>query len=291
MADGPLVSCLCSSRPERWGQLQRAILDFQRQTYPRRELVIVVGDQNDYASLVQDFVSQRVDGEGVVKVFARGVYQPSEGLLYALCQARGDFITVWDDDNLNQPERLEVQVDRQLRFPDALTAFAGSLYYFHDSNEVFVVHCEVPGAPAAERVVPSTVMGPRDVFPCPEGHFRLSPAVEILSGPHTIGQRPRLVALGDLTYHHMVGVTHNNLRGHEAHRKLAQSRGRTAEWLRRHEPDVRAALDHYLWDAATVTVSGVDAVAFTHETSGRWPDGLYPVNLQADDSVEIVQEV
>src|SRR4051812_36989258 len=102
----PIVSCLCVSKPSRWGQLQRAVLDFDRQDYPLCELIVVVEDhsRSHYANLVGGYVSQlKRDGRNPIKVFPRPIRSQLEGLTYAMCQARGDLVTVWDDDNLNAP--------------------------------------------------------------------------------------------------------------------------------------------------------------------------------------------
>ena len=126
------ISCLCVSRPERWGQLQRAIADFDRQTHEDRELIIVTDQKTDYASLIESYIAHDLEQpiKAPIKVFPRPLHSQIDGLLFAMCQAQGDVITLWDDDNMNHPERLSVQLASQKRFPNAMTAFGESLYYF-----------------------------------------------------------------------------------------------------------------------------------------------------------------
>lgn len=288
MATDPLVSCLCVSRSARWGQLQRAILDFQRQTYRNRELIIVVENESDYSALIEDFVAQRTEGfDARVGVFGRPMRQVSEGFIHALCHARGDILAVWDDDNLNHPKRLEVQVQRQLRFPGAMTALSESLYFFHDSDELFAVSFEQPAAQASDRVALSTLMSPRDVFPALEHYYNAHPLTHMVNGLSRVGLK--LVTIGNLPCHHLVGVTGNNLRGYDLHRKLVQTQARKSEWLVQKREEITALLDEYVWDGREVSVTGLDAGAFTYKPKQRWGDDLYRVNIRAD-GVEVVTE-
>lgn len=285
----PLVSCLCVSRPVRWGQLQRAIADFDRQTYPNRELIVVVDQKTDYAGLIDSYVHQELEHplKAPIKIFARPAHSQLDGLVYAMCQARGDYITFWDDDNQNHPTRLEVQVDKQKRFPDALTALGEALYFFHGSHELFVVSYAKPDASAAERCAASTLMGPRDYFPALEPQWRARPSEMLVNSAARTGKK--LVIVSGLPHLHMVGVTFDNLRGYDTHRQLAQDRCRLAAWLEKNKDALIKAFDDYKWDYAKVEVQGNDALAFTYETKQHWPDSLFPIKVK-DDTVEEVTE-
>ncbi len=278
-----LVSCLCVSKPARWGQLQRAIADFVAQTYPARELIIVVDRKNDYAGVIEDYIARDFSVVAPIKVFCRPVLTQLDGLLYALCQARGDYIALWDDDNLNHPTRLEFQIEEQCSFPEAMTAFGESLYYFHSSNELFFVNYGNPAALPAERCAVSTLMGPRDVFPAFEPLFRTSPAELLVNSIFKTGKK--LVALHSLCPMHLVGVSADNLRTYNWHRKLAQSNGCTAAWLNVHADELMQAFDTFQWDQPFIDVAGCDASAFTYPAKKLWSLRLYPVKTQ-DDTVE-----
>ena len=84
----PFVSCLCSSRPCRWGSLQRAILDFNAQVYANRELVIAADLSTDYPSMIQSFVDS-LALTAAVRVLPRTVKCQIDGLHQAAIAAYG----------------------------------------------------------------------------------------------------------------------------------------------------------------------------------------------------------
>ena len=290
----PLVSCLCASKPARWGNLQRAILDFTNQTYERKELVIVVGEP-DYCSTIESFLTQLRAEKDVanVKLFQRNNTRTAQDCyLYALCQARGDYITFWDDENQNLPNRLAEQVVKQQRFQDSLSAFTNGLYYFYDSNELFVVNFEQPQAPTSERCCVNTLMAPRDVLPPLDGTIRNNPIGLLADGLHSRYAR-KLVLLPGLPFGHLVGVMGDNLRKYDTHRRLAtQLPGcRKVEWINRNKSELVSALDQYAFDVAKVDVCGSDGIAFEYEPKRRWPEELYPIVLPDDGSEKITEKV
>ena len=290
----PLVSCLCTSKPARWGNLQRAIIDYARQDYARKELIVVVGEP-DYYSTIESFLTQlRADRDlSQVKLFQRNNARTAQDCyLHALCQARGDFITFWDDENQNLPGRLTEQVKRQVRFPDSLTAFTQGLYFFHDTSELFVVNFEQPQAPTSEKCCVNTLMSPRDVLPPIDGTIRNNPIGLLADGLSNRYAR-KLVLLPSLPFGHLVGVLGDNLRKYDTHRRLAtQLPGcRKVEWINRNKSELVAALDQYAFDAAKVDVCGSDGTAFVYEPKRRWPEELYPVVLPDDGSEKVTEKV
>jgi hypothetical protein len=256
-------------------------------------MIIVVDQKRDYASLIESYLANGLELplQAPVKVFARPIHGQLDGLLFAMCQARGDYMAIWDDDNMNHPERLAVQVDSQRFQPTAMTVFGDSLYYFHASNELFVTPYDDPRLVASERCAISTLMGPRDVFPAIEPQFRNKPVTMMVDGIHRSGRR--LVTLRSpmmkSAFFHVVGVSFDNLRGYETHRRLAQNHGRTAEWLARNAEMLVSVLDEYKWDVPEIDVVGADAFAFKYKVKQCWPDSLFPLKLR-DGSVEEVFE-
>lgn len=280
MAD-PLVSCLCVSRPSRWGQLQRAIHDFAFQTYAERQLVVVV-DSVEYESTVRSFVDQaQWSGDADrVRVHRRYAKTQLEGLLHAAGLADGDILALWDDDNTNHPDRLRVQVGRQVNSPRAATALSQSLYHFHDTNELFAVDYERPDAPVAWQVASSTLMAYRRYWPPTEPQMRPRPSEGMAAACARDGRS--LVRFRPGRFLHCVGVTHDNLRGYDAHRRVAQDRGLVAARLAASAlvPD----LDGYRWDADKIDVEGSDAGAFEYPAKQKWPAGLYPIASTAPET-------
>lgn len=290
MTNQPLVSCLCASRPERWGLLQRAILDYTRQVYPYRELIVVVPQHTDYANLVQGFVdhlaSETPTGLPTIKVFARSAHSGGDCLLHAMAHCRGEVICLWDDDNLNHPDRLVRQVQLQERFAQSLTVCSRVLYLFYDSRELFIVDHVDPRVEASERVAATTLMGPRDLWPPFDLHQRSDTSRALVGKAVSEGTRITPIAILDL--YHMVGVAADTVRGYEEHRKIAQTRSLPAATMITRQSGIVAALDAYYWDAGDITVAGRDGSAFTYTPKNLNTD-LYPIKIK-DDDVEAITE-
>lgn len=113
----PLISCLMVTRG-RGGLLKFAIEGFARQTYPNRELVVVC----DSPALPQDDPLERAirDAEcpniRLIRVEAASPSGSQPGSLtlgelrnIAVDQAAGRYVCQWDDDDLYDPCRLEMQ--------------------------------------------------------------------------------------------------------------------------------------------------------------------------------------
>jgi len=305
MAELPLVSCLCASSPKRWAQLQRAILDFTRQTYPNKELIIGVDLRTDFAGMIELFVEDALasvpptrvhDGERIIrdlpyriKVFGRpNSNSPMDCLIQALCHARGDIVALWDDDNLNLPSRLTDQVVRQQRHQDTLTALSECLYYFHESKELFVVNHENPEAEVSERIAISSLMSPRDALPALEPHYRTNPALHLVNGLQA--RNRKLLGITGKPFHHLVGVSGDNLRGYSDHRKIAQGHSRSADWINERADALVEALNQYYWDADKVNVVGADALAFEYTPKLRHSKDLYEIAIKDAEAEEVVRE-
>ena len=108
---GPLVSCLMVTR-DREIQALGAVKAFRAQSWRNRELVIL--DESKGAGLA-DAVAAMGDAS------IRHICIPSEGKSLgtlrneAIAQARGEYICQWDDDDLYDPARIELQMEALLR--------------------------------------------------------------------------------------------------------------------------------------------------------------------------------
>lgn len=101
----PLISCLMVTRG-RTEQVQLAIRCFLAQTHGNKELVVVDDDpDSQLAAVIRAADSTQI----------RHLQLPDEGLSLgrlrnlALDNAKGDYVCQWDDDDLHDPVRLEVQ--------------------------------------------------------------------------------------------------------------------------------------------------------------------------------------
>jgi len=155
----PLVSCLVVTQPGRQHLLAEALDGFSRQTWPRRELVIVSdGTEGDRAAL-DDLLA----GLGVAD--ARVVWVASGTDLgtkrnRSIDAARGDLVCQWDDDDLHHPERIAAQVERLLA-DEADACFLGdALQWLADEDRLF--HLEFARGTGAGRMLHGTLLLRRD---------------------------------------------------------------------------------------------------------------------------------
>ncbi|HVX99740.1 MAG TPA: glycosyltransferase [Pseudorhodoplanes sp.] len=100
----PFVSCLMVTR-DRFEFAQHAIECFRRQTWPNRELVVLDGGADDR---LRDWITAL--GDPAIRWISTRGSQESLGVRRnrSIAAARGDYICVWDDDDLQHPARLEV---------------------------------------------------------------------------------------------------------------------------------------------------------------------------------------
>lgn len=102
----PLISCLMPTR----GKLMPArfaIECFLRQTYPHRELVVI-------SAAAGSEVEQHVEALGDPRIhFHRAAAAVTAGALRneAMAFARGEYLAIWDDDDLSHSDRLTGQMD------------------------------------------------------------------------------------------------------------------------------------------------------------------------------------
>jgi len=100
----PLISCLMVSRGALY-PAAHAIACYQRQSYPRRELVILSTAEDDP---VARFVCDT--GDPTIRHIATPPATLGEMRNAAIAHARGDLIATWDDDDLHHRDRLARQL-------------------------------------------------------------------------------------------------------------------------------------------------------------------------------------
>jgi glycosyltransferase involved in cell wall biosynthesis len=117
----PLVSCLMLTRGN--AELMKySLACYQSQTYPNRELVVVA--EPEAGDKVRAFIgSQKILN---VSVFVAPPGNLGDHRNLAAAQARGEIIATWDDDDLSDPQRLEIAV-RLLLKSGAVAAFLSRL--------------------------------------------------------------------------------------------------------------------------------------------------------------------
>lgn len=105
---GGLVSCLMPTQAARWKNgLPLGVQSFLRQSWPRKELVLVTCDPCD------EMDAAGFDVNVVPKATLGGLRQDSLEL------AAGEFVATWDDDDWSHPDRLKLQIGALSAVPHA----------------------------------------------------------------------------------------------------------------------------------------------------------------------------
>jgi glycosyltransferase involved in cell wall biosynthesis len=261
----PMVSCLMVTRPsaQRLPLCQRSIACYLRQSHPARELVIALDDApaQDERALQAHVAS--LDRPDVRVVRCPG--QPTLGRLrnFAMEQARGDLVCVWDDDDIHHPRRLELQLRALLESGGIATFLTEVLHLFAASRELYwtnyrntVQKC-LPGTGLVWRTVaarypeagPTSQRGEDTAF-CQ----RL-----LAEGPvHFVDDAPQLYVYVN---------HHQNTSGDDHHLMLARSLGVSRGRVLRREAQVREALEQPGFALDEVAVKGNNGLAFTWSRS------------------------
>ena len=103
-----LVSCICVTH-KKVVLLKRAIINFENQTYEKKELIIMY-EETDLETA--QFFESTTFSHDIILIKDKGVPKKSLGELrnIAIQKARGYYFCQWDDDDWYHPYRIEVQV-------------------------------------------------------------------------------------------------------------------------------------------------------------------------------------
>jgi len=128
----PLVSCvLLCTYPNRAAYIDEALLSYDLQTYPHREL-LVVNDGVPLAAARDDVTILNIDPGRTI----------GEKRTIGLRVASGAWVATWDDDDFSFPERLETLVE----LADAQNASAARLSRMWIVDADMRIHCLVDSA-------------------------------------------------------------------------------------------------------------------------------------------------
>lgn len=256
----PLISCLMVTqpRPERIPFLRRSISDYCRQTYPRREMVVVV-DVDDPAAAEP---VRRVIGE-CRRDDLRLILPATKLRLGALrnlswISARGEVVCQWDDDDMNHPERLARQWN-ELRTSGRPACYLEQFMQFFPAERLLY---RVNFRPSPDRVAVNTLMAERNLsvsYPESGPDASLGEDTAILQQIRSCGGFQTLTDEPCL----FVYVSHGTNTWHQGHhRMLVEKMGASDALLRRSEASLRAGLLPFDFGAGAVTVMGRNGPAF-----------------------------
>ncbi|NQX37643.1 Glycosyltransferase involved in cell wall bisynthesis [Pedobacter steynii] len=104
----PLISCICitHNRPQ---QLLNAIINFEHQDYPHKELVISYPKTDHLTkNLVEKVI--KLSQLNIIQVERKEEMSLGAARNLAIIEAKGDYICTWDDDDWHHRERLTYQM-------------------------------------------------------------------------------------------------------------------------------------------------------------------------------------
>jgi len=105
--DYPLVSCICVTR-NRTEMLLKSILSFAHQTYPNKEMVISYPENDELTKKLLDYIEHNTNLP-IIQVVRDEISSIGNARNSAIERAKGKFICIWDDDDINFETRLTEQ--------------------------------------------------------------------------------------------------------------------------------------------------------------------------------------
>jgi glycosyltransferase involved in cell wall biosynthesis len=266
--DRPLVSCLMVTLPvpRRLASLKRSLAGYCRQTWPNRELVIVLDEGTAEArGAVRDAVAAL--GRSDIRIV-----EPAGPLALgalrnvSMREARGDIICLWDDDDLFHPERLALQLTALRASGRPATCLTEVMQYFPAARRLYLTNWG--GTPLA--VKPAALLALKSaLIPYPETgpEARIGEDLVVLSELHGRGGIHGQAGLPHL----YVYVSHGlNTCGEDHHQMIADRLAVSQGLLRRREAAVREGLAPFEFGAGEVAVDGRNGPGFVIQGRGTW---------------------
>jgi glycosyltransferase involved in cell wall biosynthesis len=260
LGDTPLVSCLMVTLPSaiRLPYLRRSLASFRGQTYPARELIIVLdGGTAEACTAVRLAVAEfRRDDIRIME--PRGNLTLGALRNMSWRAARGDFICQWDDDDLYHPERIAAQMASLKASGGVSTCLTEVMQFFPASRRLHLTNWRA--TPAAAMPASLVCRRAADVgYPAEGPEAALGEDLSVLL---------QLKALGG--FHAQAGAPHlyvyvshgDNTCGTDHHQMIADSLAVSKGLLRRREAELREGLAAFDFGEGDVAVVGGNGPAF-----------------------------
>lgn len=158
-----MISCLCVTRGDRRNLLENAIVDFTRQSFADRELLIL-HDGDDTVAAAIDGIAARQPQIAPIRVERIAPGTRLGGLRnIAIERASGDWICQWDDDDRHHPERLALQWDDAHKKRASVGYLVDQLHWFPGEGLLFWDDWNSESYPM--NLIQGTILARRDVLP------------------------------------------------------------------------------------------------------------------------------
>lgn len=256
---GALISCLMVTLPvpRRLAYASAAIEAFRRQTYPRKELVLVVsGGTAAGRRALLDHV-QSLGAPDIRAVEIEGDRTLGALRNASLAHARGEVVCQWDDDDLHHPERLRAQSDALLESGRDAVLLQDVMQHFPRDGKLYWTNWRATEAGGH----PGTLMARSAAAIAYPTEGQVARLGEDLSVALALRDAGRLGLLAGMP-HLFVYVSHDHNSwdaGH--HRTLAERLAISTGLLRRREARLRDGLRAFVFDGP-VQVAGAAGPAF-----------------------------
>ena len=125
----PLVTAVMPTCKGREKMARHAVEQFERQSWPNKELVIV-NEGTEWISNTEDNITEvRVPEK---KYNNGGMHNIGDGI------ARGKYIIRWDDDDIHHKDRIKIQAEAAVIHPVPCSTLGKRIHYFMDDDIAFI---------------------------------------------------------------------------------------------------------------------------------------------------------
>jgi FkbM family methyltransferase len=234
-----LVSCLTITQPGRLDRLCQAVGDFFRQTYARKEMVIVHDGDADFDANLRALCT--ATERGLIRISA----MPPGTKLGALRNqsvdlARGELVCQWDDDDRHHPERIQLQVDALMADKADFCFLVDQLHWFPGRREL--TWDDWNGEAYPFNFIPGTLLGYRNKMPSYPPRER---GEDTQLCTDIIQREWRIVRLRDVGWCYVYVFHGGNAWSMQHHRAISQHKSLRAARLLGREAVLRRRLAEY----------------------------------------------
>lgn len=152
----PKVSC-CMVTYNRFELAKMSIQCYLNQTYENKELIIVTDGPISYQNELKDYIDSLKRKDILLKCFKR---RKTLGKLrnISLDNCNGELYCQWDDDDLNHPDRIAVQVKYMIDNNAGASFMEDQLHYYWNGGELYWEHWQHKNCEEHYNWIPGTII-------------------------------------------------------------------------------------------------------------------------------------